>query len=721
MQWQPGIGEQATALMSRQTKLNDSARDKMLQTAAAILGRGQPPQTLGRRTGLVVGYVQSGKTLSFTTVVALARDNRFPVVIVVAGTSEPLFKQTHERLSAELNIDDEDIPPAWMHILNPGVSNEEIVRKILADWRDPDLADSERATLLLTVMKQHQRLSNLNDLLRRLELEGVPTIIIDDEADQASLNTKIKQGNQSTTYQRLIELKSLVPCHSFIQYTATPQAPLFINIIDELSPDFVEVLDPGVGYVGGTHFFANQNGYARIIPPADIPSANNPVSGAPPSLLEALAFFIVSVAIGLIGGRSRSNPNRSMLVHPSRTTLEHFQYFQSIRGAMDDWLGLLNGPSTEPDRVDLIGDFQRAYTDLIQTVPDAPTFDAVLAKLPRALRETQVREVNTRGRQQTPSIEWKQAYGWILVGGQAMDRGFTVRELSVTYMPRGPGVGNADTLQQRARFFGYKDHYAGHCRLYLEAVVLTAFQAYVEHEEEMRDELKRIQSAGTPLRDWKRRFILDPALRPCRSNVIEHDYVRGNYSDDWFHPAMVKLSEDALVANRETVRSFVSRYPFAPDTSYVSDQPAQQHLIADNIPLRSVVEDLILNFRVQDAEDAQNIIGLLFQLNKVLEDNGTETVAVYQMRPSFTATRGIDADGRIPSIRRLHQGPTRQGGGYSYPGDRAFHDPQRVSVQIHVLNLEESPNAIVRRAVPVLAIWVPRRMEADWITQHQPT
>jgi hypothetical protein len=498
--WKPVIGEQAIWLMERQTKLSEEARERTVQSAAAILSRGQDPaKSVGSRTGIVVGYVQSGKTLSFTTIVALARDNNIPLIIVVAGTSEPLFHQTRDRLEEELRIDDDDVPPAWMHIPNPGLENKDIVRKIFRDWQDPYLRKEDRATLLVTVMKHHKRLQNLNDLLSQLDLIGIPAIIVDDEADQASLNTLISREKESTTYQRLLELKRHLPNHTYLQYTATPQAPLLINIIDDLSPDFVEVLEPGAGYIGGLHFFGDNPHYGRMIPSSDIPSSNNPVTGPPVSLLEALAFFFVSVAVGLIAGRSKENPNRSMLVHPSRTTLEHYQYYQAIISIRDDWFAVLTSSTTEPDRTALVADFLAAYNDLASTALGLPVFDDVLLKLPRALLETQVREVNRRDRSKTPQIEWKQAYGWILVGGQSMDRGFTVRELSVTYMPRGTGVGNADSLQQRARFFGYKERYKGHCRLYLESAVFSAFLSYIEHEEEMRKELINLQRSNAPL------------------------------------------------------------------------------------------------------------------------------------------------------------------------------------------------------------------------------
>src|SRR5207253_10843262 len=123
-------------------------------------------------------------------------------------------------------------------------------------------------------------------------------------------------------------------------------------------------------------------------------------------------------------------------------------------------------------------------------------------------RNTRILEVNTRGGQ-TPTVDWRSAYGWILVGGQAMDRGFTVEGLTVTYMPRGIGVGNADTVQQRARFFGYKGRYLGYCRVYLEPVLSSAFTRYVTHEEDVRGRLIDHARTGQPLSELRRAFLLD--------------------------------------------------------------------------------------------------------------------------------------------------------------------------------------------------------------------
>src|SRR5690606_1678726 len=173
-----------------------------------------------------------------------------------------------------------------------------------------------------------------------------------------------------------------------------------------------------------------------------------------------------------------------------------------------------------------------------------------------------VLEVNARGGR-TPPVDWRSAYGWILVGGQAMDRGFTVEGLTVTYMPRGIGVGNADTVQQRARFFGYKRRYLGYCRVYLEQGTLNAFQSYVEHEEDIRAQLEEFQDDGRPLNDWKRAFVLDMAFRPCRHQVLEFDYMRGRFSNDWVAPRVVLASDTVVQSNRDVVAEFTDELAFA--------------------------------------------------------------------------------------------------------------------------------------------------------------
>ncbi|HEV2594898.1 MAG TPA: Z1 domain-containing protein [Sphingomicrobium sp.] len=711
-------------------RLPTAAANFIQQSAARILGFGQDPAVAnGQRTGLVVGYVQSGKTLSFTTVIALARDNNIPIVIVVAGTSVPLFEQTVGRLLGDLQVDAFDGPPRWIHVKNPDLGSRQTVENAIANWRNPNVPQLEKATLLLTVMKHHRRLDNLNQLLAGLNLTGVPAVVVDDEADQASLNNLVNRGEESTTYGQLLSLMERMPNHTFLQYTATPQAPLLINIADILSPEFVDVLEPGDGYVGGEEFFGGNRQFTRVIPQNEIPSADNPLLDVPETLLRALKVFFVGVSAGRPTW-GPSNPNRSMLVHPSRTTEEHFQYFSTIRQTRDEWVRILALPETNPDRRELVQLFQDAHTDIQGTAgADLPAFDVILDRLGSDMENVEVREVNRRKGNRSRDFNWRNAYAWILVGGQAMDRGFTVRELTVTYMPRGIGTGNADTLQQRARFFGYKRPYLGYCRIYLEAAVSGTYEGYVNHEEEMRDELRGVRDRGEAMSNWKRRFVLSDELNPCRASVIQQNILRGNFANDWYFPRMLKLSDPVIRANRDACDNFCRGLTFVRDRQFA--QLAQQHDVCENVLLRDVIDNLLLQYRVEYPSDTERTLGMLLQLSYALRGapngnpppNPNETVRFYKMRPGYTdARRGLDANGRIGSIRRLMQGPTRSGDGYSYPGDWTFCDADRVTVQLHRINFTEKQNGqdvMVSQDVPVLAIWIPGRLSLDWIIQDQ--
>src|SRR5690606_88971 len=228
--WQPFIGDEARTLIDgivSKGTLTQEAADQILNTAASILARGANPNTRqGRETGLVVGYVQSGKTLSFTTVAALARDNNFPIVIVITGTKNNLRDQSTERLLKDLKVNEVDGPPRWTCFQEPKLrEHQQIISQIITDWSCEDIPKNEKATILITVKKKWQVLASLTELIQNLNLENVPVLVIDDEADQASLNTRVRQGQESTTYQRILALRDALPCHTLLQYTATPQAP----------------------------------------------------------------------------------------------------------------------------------------------------------------------------------------------------------------------------------------------------------------------------------------------------------------------------------------------------------------------------------------------------------------------------------------------------------------------------------------------------------------
>ena len=221
--WNPQPGSETDAL-----NLPADTRAQVIEEARRTLMRCVPTNAPDdAQPGLVVGYVQSGKTMSFMTLAALARDNGYRMIIAITGTSNPLFNQSRQRLIRDLRLESRTGFNPWRHVSQPrAASNSHTeIQDTLAEWNDPSVPAAERRTVLITVNKNHTRLQHLINVLTRLDMRGVPTIIIDDEGDQAGLNTQVNDGTGSTTYARLLDVMAALPHHSYLQYTATPQAP----------------------------------------------------------------------------------------------------------------------------------------------------------------------------------------------------------------------------------------------------------------------------------------------------------------------------------------------------------------------------------------------------------------------------------------------------------------------------------------------------------------
>jgi hypothetical protein len=565
-------------------------------------------------------------------------------------------------------------------------------------------------------MKLHGHLRNLTNVLRRVDLARVPTLIIDDEGDQAGLNTQVGVRRQSTTYSRILELKSLIPSHSYVQFTATPQAPLLINIVDVLSPVFAEILTPGTGYVGGVDFFVTHPFLVRDIPPADIPTTANPLNAPPPSLLEAMRLFFIASASGYATGNP--DDNCSFMVHPSQRTDPHQQFFTWVSQVRNEWLAVLDLPEGDQDRQELIARLRDAYQDLGRTCEVLPTWETVLRHLRLALSQTEIREVNARGRR-TPKINWGEAYSWILVGGQAMDRGFTVRGLTTTYMPRTVGLGNADTVQQRARFFGYKRPYLGMCRVFVGQDVRQAFHTYVEHEQDVRGQLARFSESGSPLSEWRRDFFLSRQLRPTRDNVIDIAYRRQRFGNDWVYPDAPHETTEAVAINRALFNEFRSSHEFSLYSGLDNRRDSYRNLIAINTTLRDIHETLLTRYRVTRIEDSRQLGALLRLIQLHLLHVGDEQCTVILMGEGHSRRRDY-AEGRISELfqgQQYAQGPN--GRVTTYPGDRHVREEAGLTLQLGYLSFGPRNGPLIAENIPHFAAWVPAAMARDSLWQPQ--
>lgn len=749
--WQPYQGEEITALIKHKGFVDNSGNinptgERVIDETFKILEMcGNPNERTSNETGLVIGYVQSGKTLSFTSLTALANDNQYQIVIIIAGTSIPLSEQSYERMKKDLQIETR-FDRKWTIIKNAGtLEDRDTIEMKLEQWADPTFPRENCSTLLITVMKNGTRLNNLTNILRGLNLEGAPTLIIDDESDQASLNTRaranarsgndVNEGEASTIYRRINELRSVFPHHTFLQYTATPQANLFINIMDRLSPNFIKLLTPGDGYTGGNTFFIQNPHLVRTIPTNEIPTNHNPIHEPPESLLYSLKIFFIGVVAGEI---KRDQRNRSMMVHPSRLTNSQNIFFNWIRNVCESWKRLLQStdPSDETEKHILLEEFREAFNDLKLTVDDLPDFEELASnRLLHAIKNTRIMEVNaSRGR--TPEIRWSDFYSHILIGGQAMDRGFTVEGLTVTYMPRPLATGQVDTTLQRARFFGYKGSYLGFCRVWLDQINIDAFRAIIEHEEDVRSRLEEFDVNNKHLNDWDREAVLDQMLNLTRSNILFNDIDRDYFGNEWFIIRAPHDTDSLIPYNQKVVSDFTANHiaDFLTDAGHSERTELQKHLVAE-LPLSECMQRLLNKLKFTRESDSQTYSSLRGVINGYAEDNPNETCLIYLISSKIESGQIVQAIrqrrlNQNDAIQQLFQGeqPTTNGRlrkGEVYPGDRNIKNEDKVSIQIHRLNLtdvngneifDENGNPLYEDLMSI-AVWIPETIGRDIIRQ----
>lgn len=676
----------------------DAVRASAIQVLDGSLHTGQGS------TGLVVGRVQSGKTLSYEGVISLARDNDFAVVVVISGISNPLLAQGEGRLKRDLSVAD---PDGWI-FLSPAADQQapDYVASELArvrdNWSNPTTPRAWKQTAVVVVLKNYNRIRDLADALQRVGLGGLRVLVVDDEADQASLNTLVRRGRESSTYANLRALRDALPNHFYLQYTATPQAPLLIAIQDALSPDFVRVLEPGVGYTGGETYFGDSSQLVETISAADLQAINSPGGPPPDGLRHAMQEFLVGAAhVVASGGRPET---RSMLVHPSRETGAQGVFAGWIRRMKENWQDKYEH-AHEVQPTNLISEFREAWGRLRVTYPQLAEFDDCWNALGLVFRNLDITEVNTRVGQ-TPVINWAPTKSYILIGGQAIDRGFTVEGLTVTYMPRGAGTFTADTIQQRARFFGYKSSYLGLCRVYLEPDVRDAFVMYVNHEREMLKNLREIESDAGSLKDWKRRFLMDSRMRPTRASVIDIPTIRVSTTNRWITDRTPVRDDAISLADADSrVAELLSQVTWVTDATGLHEIGWTSLRVALEL-LESVTPESLL------AEP--NYEALAVQLARLADDDtSTTSVAIYRMRPNAQlALRTEEPDGGI----QLFAGRTQSGGGY--PGDRqVFENNAKVTIQLHRVEVQERNTRSVRGQFLITAWRVPEASATGWIIE----
>ena len=678
-------------------------------------------------THLVVGYVQSGKTMSFTGLTALALDNGYRVVIYLAGTKNNLLDQTSKRLKKDL-IGNRAKNNNYYKIHPNATTNE--VEDIVGH-----LESSDNPIILIPILKHSKHIDKLIQVVNSAEYKSVmkveTVLIIDDEADQASLNNfgrknskeerEKEEEERSSTYDAILRLRADLPGNTYIQYTATPQANILISMQDLLSPKSHTLLTPGEGYIGGKLFFGKgpnhdlfKGGLIIQIPEAEVfHKKRNPLDRMPKSLQDALMFHILAVAIVVKWQDSEDITYLSMMVHPDNEKIWNKTFKGWIDNALKQWRIALNKPDGYDDKVDLLERFESIFSKAVEFYsPDnRPTFEQIKPYIAEVIRDKKVYLVNTDKDAQT-EIEWDNYKMHILVGAEMLNRGFTFEKLATTYMPRyATGATNADTIQQRCRFFGYKQDYIRSCRVFLPAQTIENYHAYVNHEEELRLLLSKCDT----LADVERGILLSPSLRPTRSNVLPvwvvTDKMQGMFALQAF------ASRSTIEHNDNVVDTFLKKH--ANDFTVRPDTTKDRTHRYMKLSVDEAIE-FLSDFNFKNWPDAQrkaNTIRYLRYLSAEENSNPIKYVWFYQMAfDSDPRHRSFDKEKcRLAANTDLFAGPSSVKDSTNYPGDRKIYGSEdTITIQLHHIEFDGATLDFPRTAY-TLAMYYPKDLAATYV------
>ncbi|MFF9360660.1 Z1 domain-containing protein [Streptomyces griseoluteus] len=474
-----------------------------------------PKENAFSTRGLVVGYVQSGKTTNFTSVMAKAADRGYKLFIVLAGIHNGLRRQTQARLAQQLV---EPNPSLWSQLT--------MLDKDFTPQANPaSYFGKSNKTHVLCVVKKNATV--LRKLARWLEeasdyLQDCPALIIDDEADQATVATK-------SINPLILDIMSNLPRSAYVGYTASPFANLLIDpSAKDLYPrDFVVNLPKPTGHFGTEVLFGRyaldgedpeqvDDGYdmIRSVPVDDVarvrPESRAEIEGFEPEITDTLRrsieyFWLVTAARRV---RRRGNPHSTMLIHTSVNTAVHNSFKRPLEHLLRRTVESLDDMRLRT-RLHNLWDEETARVLADELGEKKVEFEELEPELPGVLRNCRVIMDNSSSEDR---LDYENGpVVAIAVGGNTLSRGLTLEGLSVSYFVR--AVSAYDTLLQMGRWFGFRNGYADLPRIWMTDELAEWFRHLATVETEMRRDIDTYMTeAETPL-TFAVRLRTHPALR----------------------------------------------------------------------------------------------------------------------------------------------------------------------------------------------------------------
>ena len=611
--------------------------------------------------GLVVGYVQSGKTANMTAVMARAVDAGYNLIIVLGGVTNKLRKQTQDRFQ-------KDVIARYRHLWQLYTTSEED-----GDFSHPANGSftlpHEGHAQLIVMKKEGSRLRALKKTIDKtppVVLEKLKVLLIDDECDQASVNSARGEFDMTRINEEIRKVIAALPAVSYVGYTATPFANVFIDPypfnqdeLDDLYPKhFITSLERPQGYFGTADVFGRDSDdeesegrdMVRLLAPEDAvllqtSQSKDKASFRPsmtPSLEDAVMWFLASCAIRR--ARGQSGQHMTMLVHSSQFISQHEYMSDLIR----DWVAT-NGPAIldratpMAHRFDELFEFECSRTAPAGTDRIPETIGTVRALLPDVLADLRFPVENGVSDRR---LDYDNGpLTCIVVGGTVLARGLTLEGLTVSFFLRTSK--QYDTLLQMGRWFGYRPGYDDLPRLWTTADLAATFRALAMIEEEIREDIATYRERNLTPTQFAVRVRSIPGMAITSASKMKHAH-RTSMSFDGQHIQTIRfdhLNADIVRGNWLAASNLV-------DTMLEGKPrpvPGGPILFRDVSP--AAIRRFLVETSISDEHMDLKQLHLLGYLDEATHF-ASWNVGIIQPRSETTSARPLGALGHVATMRR---------------------------------------------------------------------
>jgi hypothetical protein len=607
--------------------------------------------------GLVIGYVQSGKTTNFMSTIAKAADEGYRFIVILSGTTNNLRNQTQCRLQNSLSTLDSSATGQSWHWLTSEESDFNVSSNAANLLATPNIR------VIAVVKKNKGRLKKLLNWLQTAPHSvraQVPFLLVDDEADQATVNSARKIEQQTAINRLVTEIldQNLMPKNTYIGYTATP----FANVISEISTrqifprDFIVPLNKVEGYFGAEALFgrsplseeeqeivAGRNivrpVYAADVVPLGSAAFKNTSLEAPTmtsALKQALLWFFL--ATGVRRFREKKVKFSTMLIHTSGSVEPHFVMQKLVTKEIDSINSLKESDAEACFRTVWNTESLKAYFPNDGEMPNWTDLWKIVRPI---IREVNVIVDNYRSSDRLNydfNLE-ELSKPTIVIGGNTLARGLTLEGLVSSFFLRTSFA--YDSLLQMGRWFGYRRGYEDLQRIWMQDDLIPLFRDLALVEEEIREQIREWADHGIRPDEVPIRIRTHPNMNiTAKAKMLHATRVQIGFSQQRVESIYFKNELSWLEGNLRATESFIQS---CIENKFAIKQNKKSWPIFYDLPWELVKNFLKEYNWVEDSPKAtlSLIVNYIERVQKTTEELKSWNVFFYQLKNPVHGKRNI--------------------------------------------------------------------------------